>query len=202
MSPRSARLNEELRAESRSKILQCALERFAEHGYDRTTVASIAKAAGISQGLIYHYYDSKDDILRALFEESMTDVQASFDEAEASPSPEEKIGRLIRAAFGVVKNNLHFWRLSYVLRMQPGVLDSLGHNVQSWARAITSKLTQYFREASAAQPELEAAILFALIDGVSQHYALDPENYPLDAVTERTVQRYHENKHINSSQGG
>jgi hypothetical protein len=37
---------------------------------------------------------------------------------------------------------------------------------------------------------LEAAVLFATIDGVSQHYALDPERYPLDAVAERIISRY------------
>lgn len=190
MSPRSERLNESLRAESQSRILDSALELFAQHGFDRTSVTSIAKAAGISQGLIYHYYDSKDDILRALFERSITEVQASFDEAEIGRTPEEKIARLIRAALKVVQDHLSFWRLSYVLRMQPSVLATLGNNVQGWAHAIRERLTGYLQEAGVSEPELEAAILFALIDGIAQHYALDPENYPLDAVMQRVIHTY------------
>lgn len=201
MSPRSAKLNEELRAESQARILESALTLFAQHGYDRTSVASIAKAAGMSQGLIYHYYQSKDDILRALFEQSMTEIRTSFAEAEATRAPEEKIARLVRAAFNVVKSNLHFWRLSYALRMQPAVLDSLGQNVQGWTQAIMGKLTQYFREAGAPQPDIEAAMLFALIDGVAQHYALDPERYPLEAVTERITQTYRAGQGSNSLKG-
>lgn len=51
-------------------------------------------------------------------------------------------------------------------------------------------LEGYFQAAGAAQPEIEAAILFAVIDGISQHYALDPARYPLDAVEDALVRRY------------
>jgi hypothetical protein len=39
-------------------------------------------------------------------------------------------------------------------------------------------------------PAIEAAILFALIDGVSQHYLLNPDDYPLQAVIDTLVAKY------------
>ena len=52
----------------------------------------------------------------------------------------------------------------------------------------TSKtLARYLAESGSRRPELDAAVLFALIDGVSQHYVLDPKSYPLGAVADRIV---------------
>ncbi|HEV2130979.1 MAG TPA: TetR/AcrR family transcriptional regulator [Longimicrobiaceae bacterium] len=190
MAPRSEALNERLRGESRAKILEHALRLFAEHGYDRTSVKMIAEAAGIAQGLLYNYFESKEHLLREIFAQSMRDVQESFAEAEASGSAEERIERLIRASFAIVRRHEPFWRLSYGVRMQAPVLAALGDAVPRWTETIRATLEGYFREAGAQAPDLEAAILFALIDGVSQHYVLDPESYPLDAVAERIVASY------------
>ena len=53
-----------------------------------------------------------------------------------------------------------------------------------WRATIRRTLQGYLRDAGVARPDVEAAVLFALIDGISQHYVLDPQRYPLDAVTE------------------
>jgi hypothetical protein len=55
---------------------------------------------------------------------------------------------------------------------------------------IRRTLKRYLKEAGVAHPDVEAVILFALIDGVSQHYVLDPERYPLARITERIVAAY------------
>ena len=46
------------------------------------------------------------------------------------------------------------------------------------------------RATGADDPEILAELLFATIDGVAEHYALDPEHYPLDQVVERFVSLY------------
>jgi hypothetical protein len=55
---------------------------------------------------------------------------------------------------------------------------------------IRQTLEPYLREDAAEQPELDAAILFAVIDGAAQHYVLDPDRYPLDALVERINSRF------------
>jgi AcrR family transcriptional regulator len=182
--------NEVLRNERRAEILEGALALFAEHGYAETTVRMIAEAIGMSQGLLYRYFPSKDDLLRAIFEESMRDVQASFAAADEGVTPDEKLERLIRAAFAIVRAHLRFWKLSYGVRMQTAVLTGLGDALTSWTSTIHRTLERYLAEAAFVDPATEAAILFALIDGVSQHYVLDPERYPLDRVADAIVARY------------
>jgi len=190
MSPRSAATNERLRSESRARIIEHALALFAEHGYDGTTIKMIADSAGISQGLIYAHFASKDALLVEIFEQSMRDVQESFAIADGAGTPRERLERLIRGSFEVLRRNERFWRLSYGVRMQPAVLQGLGDSVGGWLTFIHGTLERYLREAGVPDAQLEAAILFALIDGVSQHYVLDPDAYPLGAVADRIVARY------------
>lgn len=56
-----------------------ALELFAEHGFGSTSVKAIAQRAGVSPGLIYTYFPSKDDLLRAVFERGVEEVFATLE---------------------------------------------------------------------------------------------------------------------------
>ena len=189
MTPRTAHQNEQIRAESRRRIIDEALELFAEHGYERTSVRMIAEAAGTSPGLLYNYFVSKQALLHAIFEESVADVRSSFALADAAP-PGRQLEQLVRGSFEILRRNLTFWKLSYGVRMQPAVLAGLGPELHEWTGSIRRTLQGYLRDAGVARPDVEAAVLFALIDGISQHYVLDPERYPLDAVIELVVARY------------
>lgn len=53
----------------REQILEVALQVFAEKGFDRATNKDIAQAAGVTSGLIYHYFESKEELLKAIFKE-------------------------------------------------------------------------------------------------------------------------------------
>jgi AcrR family transcriptional regulator len=182
--------NESLRTERRAEIRDGALALFAERGYAETTVRMIAESIGMSQGLLYRYFPSKQDLLRAIFEQSMRDVQASFAAADTGTTPEEKLERLINSAFAIVRAHLRFWKLSYGVRMQAAVLTGLGDALYAWTATIRATLEGYLAEAGFADAGTETAILFALIDGVCQHYVLDPEHYPLDRIAEAITSRY------------
>ena len=108
----------------------------------------------------------------------------------ALPKASFTVARIIVAAFAVLRENRDFWRLSYGVRMQQSVLATLGPELTDWTASIRITLEQALRQSGVAQPEIEAAILFATIDGVAQHYVLDPEHYPLDAVVESLTLRY------------
>jgi AcrR family transcriptional regulator len=53
----------ETKTKRRAAILHAALQLFAEHGYNETTVTQITERAGMSRRLFFYYFDSKDDIL-------------------------------------------------------------------------------------------------------------------------------------------
>jgi AcrR family transcriptional regulator len=179
-----------MRAESRARILDSALRLFAAHGYDRTPVRTIAEHAGVSTGLLYHYFPGKGALLRALFEATMADVRESFARAAAAQTPAERLGTLIRSAFDIVDMHRDFWRLAYAIRLQPSVLSSLGPELPAWTVEILETLERHLRELGVASPETEARILFATIDGVCQHSVVAEEGYPLAEIGDALIARY------------
>jgi AcrR family transcriptional regulator len=179
-----------MRAESRARILESALRLFARHGYDRTTIRMITELAGVSPGLLYHYFPGKESLLRALFEASMADVRQSFALAEAEPTPGERLGMLVRAAFYIVGEHSELWRLVYGIRLQPAVLASLGPELPVWTAEILATLERYLRDLGTPSPETEALILFGTIDGVCQHSVVAEGDYPLDEIGEAIIARY------------
>ena len=70
--------------ETRARILAAARRSFADHGYEATTNRTLAAEIGITPGAIYHYFDSKLDIYRAVLEQVQQQVYDSFEAAEAS----------------------------------------------------------------------------------------------------------------------
>jgi len=54
--------------ERRNQLIDTALALFAEKGVESTTIKDIAERAGVAQGLVYHYFDSKDALFYAIIE--------------------------------------------------------------------------------------------------------------------------------------
>ena len=91
-------------SDKRKLILDAAIRVFAEHGYHGARVGDIAEDAGVAHGLLYHYFASKDDVLRTIFLENWGALIARFRavEASAEPAPEK--------LEGIAKILLRTWR--------------------------------------------------------------------------------------------
>ncbi len=49
------------------RLIEVALELFAEKGFERTSVQDLVGAAGVTKGAMYHYFSSKDDLLHEIY---------------------------------------------------------------------------------------------------------------------------------------
>lgn len=80
----------------RKQILRAAVQVFAERGFHRTRVSDIARRAGVAYGLIYHYFESKDDVLNSLFAENWAVFVKVLEDLAAaeSRSAEERLGEV------------------------------------------------------------------------------------------------------------
>src|SRR3954465_7889080 len=81
----------------RERILRAAIDTFAESGYFNAKVSDIAKAAGVADGTIYLYFDSKEDLLVNVFREHTRNYLQSLESAiHNARRPEERIRIAIR----------------------------------------------------------------------------------------------------------
>src|SRR5262249_10615601 len=95
-SVRPQSLKERQRQEREQLILQAADELLLEKGYHDTSIEDIAVRVGISKGTVYLHFASKDDLVFALLERGMRELQATLDAIFLSPgTPREKLRAVI-----------------------------------------------------------------------------------------------------------
>ena len=85
-----------LSVEKRQLILQQAKELFARNGFGATSVADVARAAGLPVGSIYTYFTNKEELVRAIVEEGWADLRLRLHEAlENASTTDEKMQLLV-----------------------------------------------------------------------------------------------------------
>ncbi len=83
-------------AQRREQLLDTAAELFASFGYARATTAQLAKAAGVTEPIIYRHFDSKRDLFIALIERTGRETIDSWREHLAgAKEPAERLRRLL-----------------------------------------------------------------------------------------------------------
>ena len=188
--PRTAQQNERLRADSKRRLLDAARLTFVRLGFERATIRDIAQEAGAAQGLLYNYFRTKDDLLRAVFVEGTHDVGAAFRAGAEGNTPDERLERMIRRSFEILRERRDFWQLSYMLRFQPRTADVLGDALGEWTAGVRSHLEALLRGVGHRNARTLSRVLFGAIDGVAQHYVLEPDDYPLEATAECLVRLF------------
>ncbi|MBN2027330.1 MAG: TetR/AcrR family transcriptional regulator [Actinobacteria bacterium] len=98
---------------TREKIIHAALEVFADKGLHGATVVEIAKVAGITGGALYRYFDSKEEIFRAVVDDHTSTIQALDMVRELMPELEPKTALkfIARGMFLFVYSDWDFIRM-------------------------------------------------------------------------------------------
>lgn len=84
-------------ADRRRQILEAAVKVFAEKGFHAARVGDIAEEAGIAYGLVYHYFESKEDLLETIFRTTWTEMLARVREVEEAGVPAAEAVRQVTA---------------------------------------------------------------------------------------------------------
>ncbi len=93
-----ARTQSENYPEIRREILRKAAALFARKGYPNTTIADLAEANGMSRGLLYHYFDSKEAMLFEMLTTHLDDMLATIEAAATvGDSAEDRFRNMVRA---------------------------------------------------------------------------------------------------------
>ncbi len=123
MSPRTPKQYEEIREEKKTLIMDVALYLFANEGFYATTINNIAKHAGISKGLMYNYFESKEDLLSAIIERSVSEIYKHFDLNRDGYLTEDEFEFFIRKISRILNEKQTFWRLFFQVLMQNEVRE-------------------------------------------------------------------------------
>jgi AcrR family transcriptional regulator len=85
-------------AETRARILDAAMELFRRQGFEETTIREIAAEAGVATGGAYYYFDSKDAIVLAFYDQSQQELEPVIEQALAGGKHlKERLAALLEA---------------------------------------------------------------------------------------------------------
>ena len=90
--------------ERRRRLLEIGAELFTRQTYDELSMAKIAKAAGISKALLYHYFPSKEAYFVATLEEKANELQQRT-APDPSLEPMEQLSASLNAYLGWIEEN-------------------------------------------------------------------------------------------------
>jgi TetR/AcrR family fatty acid metabolism transcriptional regulator len=101
--------------DKRRLILDAAVRVFARQGFHTCRVSDIADEAGVAYGLVYHYFQSKDEVLDTLFAERWELMLAAIDEIDAQPlSAREKLDAIASFIVESYRHDPHLMKVIIV----------------------------------------------------------------------------------------
>jgi AcrR family transcriptional regulator len=191
MCPRSSEQFAELRQRSRTAILDAASELFARKGYAATTTEEIARHAGISKGLIYNHFPSKEAILEVLLE-SLTEVTLGLP-ALRGGTVEERLDALItviRSWFHEIRTNPALVKLGIQFHNDPEMIRIARKRQDAMIATYLETFSSLFSELGSNDPDAETFLLGAVMDGIGLNYHAMPDAVPLHRIEALLIRYY------------
>jgi AcrR family transcriptional regulator len=188
--PRTEEQYEEIRESRKAQIMETALELFASGGYHETPISKIASKAGISKGLMYNYFSSKEELIKEIIHEGVKNFLKSFDPDHDGYLTDDEFKFYVEENFRILKENIPYWKLYFAVMMQPPVHKLVHETYADLAPGLTPVLVNYFRRKRVSDPELEAEYFGSILDGASLNYIVDPDVFPLEKIKKLIIDKF------------
>lgn len=188
--PRTKEQNEAIREEKMALIEKAALKLFAEKGFHSVSIAMIAKEAGISKGLLYHYIENKEDLLKQIFRKTLKKSFSYLDEIKGDISTGEVFELFVRRSFDSIKKQRTFYKLLLTIYISNDLNDIVSEEMGKVA--YFDVLYKYF-EKHYDDPEKQFAIYSTMHEGTIFMYCMDTDNYgvkAMDYMIEEIIKRF------------
>ncbi|MFD1739537.1 TetR/AcrR family transcriptional regulator [Bacillus salitolerans] len=129
--------------DKKERIIENAVAVFAENGYYKATTGMVAKAAGVTQPYVFHFFENKEALFKAVIDRAFGRIHDTFVEAQAPA--EQLIGAMGRAFEQLIQTH----REEVLMVMQAHTISEPGirEHVQSIHRIMFESLTLKFEKA-------------------------------------------------------
>lgn len=190
MSPRTEEKFSEMRQSARSRIMDAALEIFAVEGYHPASISQIARKAGVSKGLMYNYFDSKEELLKAVIFSGVESLTVGFDPNHDGVMTRGEMGYFISESFRMVKEHPTYWRLYFLVVYQSPAMQLFQDEFRGMLNNYLLMMERYFSDRKFENPYVEARLFLSMLDGVCINFLHSPEGFPMKEIEEKLVKMY------------
>ena len=191
MAPKTKEQFAKIREDRKEEILNAALELFARQGVSHATMQDIAKKAGISKGLIYNYFTSKEDLLNELITSFINHLYDYFDPDGDGILTTEEMKYFIVQQVENLKQNIDYYKFLYMLLMQPSAQEMMNKlQLEALSSKMWKMIATYFQQHNFDDPESETWIFHTILDGIAMNYVFNPDKYPIEKIKDLVIDKY------------
>ena len=152
-------------------IRQAAIRVFAREGFHRARMETIAHEAGVAVGTIYNYFESKRDVLLAVFEAEFEE-QISFFEGlrKSGLTISEQIAQILQGHFSLIRERAELAQVLLQERFNPG--EGFKEKLSNFHYTVVERIEALIREGidqgwiRACDPRIIAPALFAVVQSI------------------------------------
>lgn len=171
---------------TREKILAVTRDLIAEKGVKQTTLADISHAAGISQGTLFYYYKSKDDLIYDILEQHFSQLTDSIIAGIPRHSDGDRVKLLRRTLERLIKDQntsrMNIYLFQEALLGNDEMRDRFLVKYQTWREIIARQISTLFAISDPDNLDSLAGVILAIIDGLTIQYLLDPNSVDFQKV--------------------
>lgn len=186
------------RDKKRSDITRKAMEILAQRGFQATTIQEIATAAGIGKGTLYHYFNTKEEILLAVSEEIFSRMEQSLGVTLLRlDEPAERLEALIQECLQVTPEMEHL----FIVYVELWLMNFHGNHYEDFIhilkklnddmRAIVGKMIEEGQQKGLWAADIDAdalaVYLMTSFDGVVFNYLMDKTSFDIEKVTREFI---------------
>ena len=179
--PRTAADNQRIKDERREDILAAARSVFARKGLAAAKISDVATAAGLSHGLVYHYFESKEAMYAALLEAVFANVSVDLMRFEGGEgSPLTRIRAFVEHRLERIRTDPDMFRFLMQAYLHPDAIPaSMRATLETFANRRMTAMSgaigegQARGELVAGNPAELAWALFALMNGLAIYQSVD-----------------------------
>jgi len=166
---RTAEQNKGIRDKKKEQIIEASMKLFVSKGYHGTSTSMIAKEAGVSKGLLYHYIESKEQLVREILLSAHTIQNKYFDmHRKGNLSPDE-FEHFVRQWFKAIKENKEFYKTLYSIINIPEVAAIFRSEKRTIESLEKNAIWNYFKN-NFENSQKEIGIYGIMIKGLADSY--------------------------------
>jgi AcrR family transcriptional regulator len=187
--PRTEQQFLEIREKTKAQILKSSLKLFSQNGFSGTSISDIAKDAKISKGLIYNYFESKNDIVKTIYTNLMDEFLGLMLPIREIKDPVEKLSKILSDTIRYTRENKELMKLYMGFMIQPGPITFDEIFSPQFFQNFFAEFESIFKELGSTNPKQEAYEFAAIIDGMQFHYIFMGDLYPLDEMEKHMLEK-------------
>ncbi|MEO9483024.1 MAG: TetR/AcrR family transcriptional regulator [Ekhidna sp.] len=173
----------------KQQVINAATTLFSEKGFEKTSMSEICSAANVSKGLVYHHFQSKNEILEKIFSDT-TEQMKNISSASGDGSPLNQLLKIIENFFAQLEKDVVTLRLNLNAMFQPSTREFLQTHINERSSILFESVKKIFDQIDLPRSSTLSFMFIAELDGIALSYLSVFDDYPLQDIKEQLLSKY------------